>query len=89
MVSFIEEQKERVGIFTSFLIFLAYILEPKFQWSKLDFTEEKQNKFETVILLSCAVFIAMPYISWKNHSDLQFEIKKMNFVTKVSHLIEP
>lgn len=25
MVSFIKEQKERVGIFTSFLIFLAYI----------------------------------------------------------------
>lgn len=31
MVSFIEEQKERVGFFTSFLIFLAYMPEPEFQ----------------------------------------------------------
>lgn len=76
MVSFIKEQKGTVGIFTSFLIFLAYVPELEFQWSKLDFIEEKQIKFETVILLSCAVFIAIPYISQKSHSNLQFELKK-------------
>lgn len=76
MVSFIKEWKETVGIFTSFLIFLAYVPEPEFQWSKLDFIEEKQIQFETVMLLSCAVFIAIPYISRKNHNNLQFKLKK-------------
>lgn len=43
MLSFTGEQKGRVGFFTSFLIFLPYLLEPEYQWSKIDFTEEMQT----------------------------------------------
>lgn len=57
MVSFVKEQNETVGNFTSFLIFLACVPEPEFQSNKLDFIEGKQIKFETVILLSHAVLL--------------------------------